>query len=212
MTVFDLSQVPNSTQVTLRGNTGLFPSPLVASAQTIDRGGLKWSLVYNFSALRNADRADLMGTLAALRAQANRLRVPVYDNPNRGAYGGTPLVAGASQTGSSLDIDGCSNSITNWIRKGDYFSVIVNGEPELKMATADASSDGAGAITIAFEPRLRASPDNNAVIYVDDGVLSRPKGIFVLESSDVGWASRPGYPSKIGSVTLQLIEDVFATQ
>ncbi len=127
MSVFDLTQVPTTVSMRPVGNTGLFPSPLIASAQTLDRGGQKWQAVYNYANISFAKRASLMGLLTRLRGQAHRLRVPVYDNPKRGAYGGTPLVFGASQTGSDIDLDGVSN-VTNWIRAGDYLSIVVNGE------------------------------------------------------------------------------------
>ncbi len=214
MATFDLTQVPNTLAMQLIGNTGLFPSPLVASAQTLDRGGLKWQATYNYSNISAAKRATLMGLLASLRAQANRLRVPVYDNPKRGAYGGTPLVNGASQTGSVIAIDGCSNNITNWIRAGDYFSVVVNGEHELKMCTQDNNSNGTGQIaTLEFEPRLRASPLNNAIIRVEDGALPKPEGVFVLANPNTGWNSRPFQTtSELSQIVLSLTEDVFATQ
>ena len=213
MSIFDLSQTPNVVVMMLRGNTGVFTSPLTAAQQTIDRGGLHWILTYSFTNIRGDDRASLLGTLAACRSQANRLRVPVYDNPNRGLYGGTPVVAGASQTGSSIDIDGCSNNITNWMRKGDYFSIDVNGEHELKMCTADADTDGGGAVTLAFEPRLRASPLNNAALYVEDDVLPVPRGIFLLADPDNNWSSLPGRDKEHRSImSLKMTEDVFATQ
>lgn len=211
MAIFDLTQVPSTLAMQLIGNTGLFPSPLIASAQTLDRGGLKWQATYNYSNISFAKRATLMGLLASLRAQANRLRVPVYDNPKRGAYGGTPLVVGASQTGSSIDLDGVSNT-SNWIRAGDYLSIVVNSEHELKMCTADANSSG-GAVTVAFEPRLRASPLNNAIVHVGDGSLPAPEGIFLLANSNIGWNSRPFQQgSELSQIILTLIEDVFATQ
>lgn len=211
MSTLDLDQVPKWVVIELRGNTGVFDNPLTANFQTVDRGGLHWAMAYVFKDMKGDERADLMGTIAALRSQANRVRVPVYDNPQRGAYGGTPLVAGASQTGSSINLDGCSNSITNWIRKGDYFSIDVNGEHELKMCTADANSDGGGAITISFEPRLRFSPLDNAVVYVEDGVLSKPQGVFMLEEPASQWSS---VPSSVGrmTTTLKFQEDVYATQ
>ncbi len=214
MSIFDLTQVPSTLSMQLIGNTGLFLSPLIASAQTLDRGGLKWQATYNYSNISADRRATLMGLLARLRAQAHRLRVPVYDNPKRGAYGGTPLVNGGSQTGSVVAIDGCSNNITNWIRAGDYFSIVVNGEHELKMCTQDNSSNGSGQIaTLEFEPRLRASPLNNAVIFVEDGAIDKPEGIFVLSSANVGWNSRPFQTaSELSQIILSLTEDVFATQ
>ncbi len=203
-------KAPNTVRMDLVGNTGLFPSPLIASAQTLDRGGLKWRYAMNLNNLQDADRGPLMGLMASLRSQANRLRVEVFDNPKRGGYGGTPLVNGASQTGSSINLDGVTNK-TNWIRAGDYISIDVNGDHELKMCTADANSAGA-AVTVNFEPRLRASPLNNAAVFVEDGALSIPEGIFVLADSIVGWTSKPHQTGHLMDAQLVLIEDVFATQ
>lgn len=211
MAIVTLSVSPSVVSLQLIGNTGLYPSPLIASAQTIDRGGLKWKATYTYNNVSSDRRAQLMGLIASLRAQANRVRVKVYDNPRRGGYGGTPLVDGGSQTGSSLDVDGVTNK-TNWIRAGDYFSVVVNGEHELKMCTADADSSG-GAVTIPCEPRLRASPLNNAVVFVEDGGGDVPEGVFVLEGNTAGWSSRPFQSStELSTISLSLIEDVFATQ
>jgi hypothetical protein len=210
MSIFDLTVTPNIVGMMLRGNTGSFESPLTGTKQTIDRGGLHWVITYTWTALRGDDRGEMLGLVAALRAQANRVRVKVYDNPKRGAYGGTPLVAAAAQTGSSINLDGCSVGVTNWIRKGDYFSIDVNGEHELKMATADASSNGAGLITIAFEPRLRFSPLNNAAVYVQDGTLPRPQGVFMLSKPENLWSSQPSLNGRT-AMSLEFSEDVFAT-
>jgi hypothetical protein len=211
MSTIDLDITPKWVVMELRGNTGVFESPLTGNFQTVDRGGLYWYLAYTFNEMRGDDRAELMGIMAALRSQANRLRVQVYDNPRRGSYGGTPLVAGASQTGSSINIDGCSATVTNWIRRGDYFSIDVNGEHELKMATADADTNGSGAITIAFEPRLRASPLDNAAVYVEDLTLPKPQGVFMNAESASQWSSRPGTNGR-STMTLTMQEDVYITQ
>lgn len=210
MSTYDLTIVPNAISMSLESQTAIFPSALTASAQYLDRGGLKWRAVLTYQNMTQADRAVLMGLLARLRGQAHKVRIPVHDNPKRGAYGGTPLVNGASQTGSDLDIDGCSN-VTNWIRAGDYFSVEVNGEHELKMCTEDLTTSGGGG-NIKFEPRLRESPANNAVIYVGDDVLPTPTGVFVIEGTTTGWNSRPHSVGQISDFQIRLIEDVFATQ
>lgn len=211
MTTYNLSVTPNWVVIELRGNTGVFESPLSGTKQTVDRGGLHWYFAYTFNESRGDSRAELMGLTAALRSQANRVRVPVYDNPRRGAYGGTPLVAGAAQTGSTINLDAASLSVTNWIRKGDYFSIDVNGEHELKMATADANSSGAGLITIQFEPRLRFSPLNNAAVWVEDGVLPKPQGLFMLGDPSSQWSSRPGSNGR-STMTMTFQEDVYGTQ
>lgn len=216
MTTYNLiAKAPTSVIMTMAANTALFPSPLIASATTLNRGAAKWRVVYAYSNLINIDRAALMALLVKLKGQANRVRVPVYDNPKQGAYGGTPLVAGASQTGTSINLDGCSATVTGWIKAGDYFSIDVNGEHELKMATADASSDGGGAITIDFLPALRASPLDNAAVYVEDGVLSKPQGVFMLSSPAPSWQSTPANNEYVGGTStfsLDMVEAVFATQ
>ncbi len=155
MSIYNLTPVPKTLSMRLLGNTGLAPSPLIASAQTLDRGGLKWQATYNYGNMSGNNRAILLGLIARLRGQAHRVRLPVYDNPRRGVYGGTPLVDAASQTGSTLSFDGADN-VTDWIKAGDYFSVVVNGEHELKMCTVDLTTSGGGG-TLDFEPRLRAS-------------------------------------------------------
>ncbi len=209
MSTVNLIVTPQIVVMMLRGNTGVYESPLIGSMQTVDRGGLHWILTYTWTELRGDDRAEMMGLVAELRGQANRARVKVFDNPKRGAYGGTPLVNGASQTGSVLIVDG-AGTVTDWIKRGDYFSVDVNGEHELKMATADASSSG-GAVTLNFEPRLRFSPLNNAAIFVEDGTLPKPNGVFLLTNPETNWSSRPALADGRTAMSLQFTEDVFAS-
>ncbi len=208
MSNYDLIVAPTTVEMGLQGNTGLSTSGLIGSSQTIDRDGMKWAANLNWLNLGDADRAEMMALIAQLRGQANRLRVIAYDNPARGNYGGTPLVNGGSQTGNSLNVDGVG-TVTNWIRRGDYFSVDVNGEHELKIATADASSSG-GSITLNFEPKLRASPLNNAAVYVGN-TGNRPRGLFMLADAAAGWSSRPGR-DMFANISLALIEDLFITQ
>lgn len=213
MTTYDLSQAPTSAQIGLRHNAAVYEHSLSAVAGVLDRGGLNWHMQVEFANRTGDERAELMALFAKLRGPVNMLRVPVIGNPKAGAYGGTPLVAGASQTGNSINVDGCTASITDWIKAGDYFSVTVNGEVELKMCTADASSNGSGAITISFEPRLRASPADNAAIHVDDGTLTPPAGVFICASDEMKWDNRL-HRDGIGlsNFSLDLVEAIYATQ
>jgi hypothetical protein len=82
---------------------------------------------------------------------------------NLGFWSGAPLVKGVGQTGNSLIIDGCTASVTNWARAGDYFSV----GGELKRITANANTNGSGETTLYFEPFLRAAPADNAALSVN---------------------------------------------
>lgn len=80
----------------------------------------------------------------------------------------TPVVAGASQTGSSVNLSGFANSQTNAIRKGDVLTLAgVNSVNPLNyqsttrlqqfVATADASSDGSGLLTVNISPSIITS-------------------------------------------------------
>lgn len=82
---------------------------------------------------------------------------PMYSGPTSGQA--TGLVNGASQTGTSLIIDGVANS-TTIIRAGEYFQV---GD-QYFIATADATSNGSGQATLSFRPALRSSPADNATV------------------------------------------------
>lgn len=189
------SVTPNAQSIELIANTDRFVSQVTGSVKTRYRAGERWLVRLMFINLKNPERAELQAFLARLNGQQHRFTLRNHSEANRGAFGGTPLVAGASQVGNTLSVDGCSNNITNWIRAGDWFGV--NGE--LKMATLDASSDGSGNITLTFSPRLRASPADNAAI-----TTAQATGVFMLEDVRASWSNRPG---GFSDVALNAIED-----
>jgi hypothetical protein len=177
------SLTPNATMFAVVSNTSIFQSHLTGAIQTLDRGGEHWNVKIVFGNLKAPDSDILVAWLAKLNGRQHRFTLHNHAKTNRGAFGGTPLVAGASQTGNSINLDGCSFTITNWIREGDFFSI----DNELKICTADASSDGAGLITVSFAPRLHAAPANNAVI-----TTASATGVFMLDTESVSWNYRPG--------------------
>ena len=109
-----------------------------------------------------------------------------------GALGGTPVVNGANQTGSSIICDGGSNSITGYLKQGDcitfasVFGIVPNtatrtgggvstGELQQFVVTADVDTDGSGNFTVPISPAIittgafqtvNTSPADNAVILI----------------------------------------------
>lgn len=103
-----------------------------------------------------------------------------------GPLGGTPLVNGASQTGSSLVTDGWTAAAAARLKKGDIFTIAnvyaVNpqtrqstGQLRQFVVTADVSSDSSGNLTAAIYPAITTSgafqtvdsaPADNAAITV----------------------------------------------
>lgn len=82
-----------------------------------------------------------------------------------GLLGGTPAVNGAGQTGSSLILNGCSNSITGWANIGDVITIagVYAANPQSRASTgslqqfvvqAQANTDGSGNVTLTIAPAI----------------------------------------------------------
>lgn len=106
------------------------------------------------------------------------------DTP-RGSAGGTPLVAGASQTGNDLNTDGWPVSITGVLLAGDYIQLGTGATARLYKLLDNADSDVAGAATLTLWPEITTatSPADNAAI-----VTSSAVGLFRLASNEMPWA------------------------
>lgn len=128
-----------------------------------------------------------------------------------GAQGGTPLVKGASQTGSSLITDGWTASVTGVLKKNDVFTIasVYSVNPVSKASTgvlqqfrvtADASSDGTGNSTLAIEPSIvtsgatqtvSAGPADNAAITVLGAASTATAQGLALHKSAIATAFAP---------------------
>lgn len=165
MTAINMPSYPGfvSCRFGLETNTQTFTSPLTKATQRLLLGGARWIATYSLPAMNRTQAAIWKAFFDQLGGGVNTFNAfdPDCKTP-RGAGGGTPLVNGASQTGSSLITDGWPAS-TTVLKAGDYFSV----NSELKRATADVLSDGSGNATISFKPALRNSPGDNAAIIID---------------------------------------------
>lgn len=146
------------------------------------------------TALEKAKVMEYAGT-TLYKAQT----IPVH---TVGAYGGTPLVNGASQattydsskdTGTmSLVTDGWSTSVTGLLKAGDVITVagVYSVNPQTKQSTgalanfvvvSDVNSDGSGNATLTISPPMITSgayqtvtgaPADNAAITVKTGTAS----------------------------------------
>jgi hypothetical protein len=161
MTISMPSNKFTSASFYLETNTQTFTSPINRNIQRLNLGGSRWRASYSLPALNRLQWINWRAFFLQLDGMTNDFYGYDVDcKYNLGSWGGTPLVKGASQTGSSLLIDGCPNNITNYAMAGDYFTV--NGE--LKQITANANSNGSGEVTLSFKPMLRNSPADNAAI------------------------------------------------
>lgn len=117
---------------------------------------------------------------------------PDYSGPISGAT--TGLVQGAGQTGTSLIVDGVAAG-TTILRAGEWFQV----RSEMKVATANCTSNGSGVVTLTFKPALRVSPADN-----DPVDFASPEFLFQLTSMP----DRPTDNQKIWVPTISFEESL----
>lgn len=129
-----------------------------------------------------------------------------------GPLGGTPLVVGASQTGSTLLTDGWTAAAALRLNKGDVFTVagVFSVNPQSRqttgvlqqfVATANVSSDGTGAASIPISPpiitsgafqNVTVSPADNAALTISGAAnvvspqnIAYHKDAFTLACADL---------------------------
>ncbi len=90
-----------------------------------------------------------------------------YWHVRKGAGGGTPIVNGANQTGTSLVVSGAAASQSAWLKRGDIIQV--TGCAVVYDVAADVSTDGFGAATITIQPPIfvGGSPSNAASVVIN---------------------------------------------
>lgn len=177
-----LSRLPRSFDFGLASNTITFQSPLSGTTQTIEFPSPRWQFNFSIENLDESDSALLQAFLVQLRGQAGRFYMYNMARPApRGSNLGTPVVSGASQTGTTLTTSGWTISQTGVLKIGDFFSI----GGELKMVVgADVNSDSGGLATITFEPPIRTSPADAS--FVD---TSSPTAIFKLTEDVSQWVT-----------------------
>jgi hypothetical protein len=162
-------------------------SPFTFARQAYKHQGAMWSGEVTFRPTTDEQAAELRSFIVELNGKFGTF---LYGDPDRlakgilGVGGGTPLVNGASQTGTSLVVDAAPLSTTDWLKKGDYFQLGTGVDAQLYMLVDDVTSDGSGNATLTFEPSLRSSPSDNDAV-----TITSPKGLFSLSANDTGWQS-----------------------
>jgi len=183
----------------LQTNTQRFESPLTKNVQRILLSGGRWVLSASLPAMNRQQMAPWQSFFLQLEGGVNTFYGFDPDGKTpRGAATGTPLVNGASQTGSSLIIDGCTANVTNWMMAGDYFSV--NGQ--LVMVTANANTNGSGQTTLNFKPALRSSPADNAPLTVQNATCT----MILSDDMQAMWEGRSNREGFYESITFSAIE------
>lgn len=101
---------------------------------------------------------------ADLFAEADTVVMKIHQPGIDTGAPGTPLVNGATSTGSVLPVDGLTPSF--YLRKGQWVSVIVSGQRYAYRLSQAVTADGSGAASLTFYQMIRRPIPNNAVVEI----------------------------------------------
>ena len=161
-------------------------SPFTLKQQVVQHQGQSWAADINMPGMRRTNAEQFVAFLLSLKGQFGTFLLSPFPCVARGSAAtapGTPLVNGASQTGSVLVFDGAPASAVGYLKAGDFIQLGASSSATLHKVLADVSSTVGGVVTVDIWPSIRnAPPDNSAV------VVNSPAGLFRLASNETSWS------------------------
>jgi hypothetical protein len=160
---------------------GVHESPYTLQDEVQVHPGQRLRAAVEIVGMARADAAVWIAALMSLKGRQGTFYLgDTAYKTSRGVATGTPLVMGASQTGSSLITDGWTTSQTGIVKAGDWLQIGTTSARRLHMVLIDANSNGSGQATLELWPNLREAPADNAVISVTGAT-----GVFRLTGDPV---------------------------
>lgn len=133
-------------------------SPIGTHDQRINRIGNRFMLKVTMPALYTAtDGRQVIARLGRAVTEGAIFSFP-QSLPVTGQ--GSPVVNGAGQTGSTLNLEGFTPGFT--ARDGAFFHILFGGRRYLHGISADTQADANGRLALPLWPMLRISPNDGA--------------------------------------------------
>jgi hypothetical protein len=164
--------------------TAMSMSPFTYKQQIHNHSGQRWEIEVTLPPMQRADAEQWLAWLLSLNGmEGTFLMGDPLGATARGSLGGTPVVNGANQTGQSLTIDGCTPSVTGWLKAGDYIQLGSDSTSTLHKVLVDVNTDTGGAADIDIFPAMRTAPEDGSTVTVSNCV-----GRFRLNSGQQDWS------------------------
>jgi hypothetical protein len=146
---------------------GASESPYTLSQEFYEHPGKRWGIDVQLVPMLRANGEEWAAFLASLRGRRGTFLLgdPLGKRP-RGAGTGYPFVKGSGQSGGTINIDGCTAGVTNWLRKGDWIQEGTGAQAHLHKCLTDVNSDGIGDATLELWPGPRTPLADNAPLVV----------------------------------------------
>jgi len=156
---------------------GAYQRPYTGAEVTrIDRAGGKFKIVFVLPPL--VDGRAMVSKLIRAKKEGIRVGLPLLGQSQ--GTPGTPLVDGAGQSGTTLNIKGLLAGYT--VKEGYWLSIVQSGRYYLHNIAATASADSSGDLAATIFPALRTAFSDGAVIALD-----KPKIEGFIEGNEQVW-------------------------
>jgi len=152
---------PKRVTIAALNQVGVTSSPFTFQTQVQQHAGQQWVVEVTLPPLTDDQVGQWQAFLLSLNGAFGTFRVgDIIKSSPKGSAPGTPLVNGASQSGSELVTDGWTASQPGILLAGDY----INLGNDLHMILKDVNSDSGGNATLDIWPSLRSSPADDLAI------------------------------------------------
>jgi hypothetical protein len=177
----------------------------VFGSQAVGVSGPLWQVTIAQSLFKdsNADSGTWQSIALRLGGKVNQLELWNIMRPAPlGTLRGTLTLKGAhAQGAASIIVSGGAGQAGATVKAGDYFGLGTGTTQQVVMATADATADGVGDITVP----VAATPLRNAFANGSTVTWDKPKALFRQTVSKQGW--KYGSASVVTGIAFDLIED-----
>ena len=141
--------------------------------------GVAWEVKGSLEILNREQADEYNAFVAKLQGRAGTFLMPVFGSETpRGIATGTPVVAGAGQTGTDLDTSGWTPSQTGILLAGDYIQIGTGAGTRLHRLLEDADSDGGGLSTLVIAQKITTAFNDLETITVQSA-----KGLFRMKTN-----------------------------
>lgn len=161
-------------------------SPFTLRQQIVKHFGQRWEVEVSLPPMKRTNAEQWVAWLLSLGGMYGTFNMPLFPYTARGSAStaaGTPLINGGGQIGQTLLIDGAPNSVTGYLKAGDFIQRGAGASATLHKVLTDVNSNGSGACTLELWPEMRTAVADNSAI-----VVSTPQGLFRLAGNETNYS------------------------
>lgn len=163
--------IPSEFEYTKVNAVKIAQSPYTLTQKAYASEGKMWSIQAAIPTMEGVNAATFRAFLTRLNGKSGTFLMPIFDYIPRGTWGGTPVINGAGQTGTTLSVSGATISTTGYAKAGDLITLGTGANTYLHEITEDANSNGSGVVALSIWPPLRTSPTNGAAVLHSSSVV-----------------------------------------